>query len=164
MVVVSYGCVFFADYFFKTDFRIWVLGVKAFDARVLYTAVFPYLLLFSTYYIAASVAANSFNNNTLGSKDGKRTWVNTAVLAVFAAIPPVALLAIQYATFFSTGFLAWSVGHMQIVWLFPVVVFLPVTTIISRRIFRETGNPYLPGIINGILVTLIACSNTLTWL
>lgn len=164
VVVVSYGCVFFADFFFKTDFRIWVLGVKAFDAKVIYTAVFPYLLLFLTYYVAASVAANSFNNNTLGSKDGKRAWINTAVLALFSAIPPVALLAIQYGTFFSTGFLAWSVGHMQIVWLFPVVVFLPVTTIMSRRVFRETGNPYLPGIINGILVTLIACSNTLTWL
>jgi hypothetical protein len=164
VVVVSYGCVFFADYFFKTDFRIWVLGVKAFDAKVLYTAVFPYLLLFSIYYIAASVAANSFNNNTLGLKDGKREWVNTTVLAVFSAIPPLVLLAIQYITFFSTGFLAWDTGNMQIVWLFPVLVFLPVTTILSRKIFRETGNPYLPGIINGILVTLIACSNTLTWL
>ena len=160
VVVVSYGCVFFADYFFKTDFRLWVLGVKAFDAKVLSTAVFPYLPLFLIYYVAASVAANSFNNNTLG----KRAWVNTAVLAVFSAIPPVVLLAIQYATFFSTGFLAWSTGNMQIVWLFPVVVFLPVTTILSRKIFRETGNPYLPGIINGMLVTLIACSNTLTWL
>ncbi len=164
VVVVSYGCVFFADYFFKTDFRIWVLGVKAFDAKVLYTAVFPYLLLFSTYYIAASVAANSFNNNTLGMKKGKREWVNTTVLAVFSAIPPLVLLAIQYITFFSTGFLAWDTGNMQIVWLFPVLVFLPVTTILSRKIFREIGNPYLPGIINGILVTLIACSNTLTWL
>ena len=164
VVVVSYGCVFFADYFFKTDFRLWVLGIKAFDAKVLYTAVFPYLPLFLIYYVAASVATNSFNNNTLGSKNGKRSWINTTVLAVFAAIPPVALLAIQYATFFSTGFLAWDTGNMQIVWLFPVVVFLPVTTILSRKIFRETGNPYLPGIINGILVTLIACSNTLTWL
>ncbi len=164
VVVVSYGCVFFADYFFKTDYRLWVLGVKAFDAKVIYTAVFPYLFLFLTYYVAASVAANSFNNNTLGQKDGKRGWINTAVLAVFSAIPPLVLLFIQYTNFFSTGFLAWSVGHMQIVWLFPVLVFLPVTTIMSRTIFKETGNPYLPGIINGVLVTLIACSNTLTWL
>lgn len=164
VVVVSYGCVFFADYFFKTDFRIWVLGVKAFDAKVIYTAVFPYMLLFLTYYIAASVATNSFNNNTLGTKDGKRSWVNTTVLAVFSAIPPLVLVAIQYINFFSTGYLAWDTGNMQIVWLFPVIVFLPVTTILSRKIFRETGNPYLPGIINGILVTLIACSNTLTWL
>lgn len=164
VVIVSYACVFFADYFFKTDFRIWVLGVKAFDASVLYTAVFPYLPLFLTYYIAASVAANSFNFNTLGVKNGKGNWINTAVLAAFNAIPPIVLLVIQYATFRSTGYLAFETGHMQIVWLFPVVVFLPVTTIMSRKIFRVTGNPYLPGIINGVLVTLIACSNTLTWL
>ncbi|MEN6340347.1 MAG: alpha/beta fold hydrolase [Clostridiaceae bacterium] len=163
VVIVSYGCVFFADYFFKTDFRIWVLGIKAFDAKVIYTAVFPYLLLFVTYYTAASVAANSFNNNTLGLKEGKRAWINTAVLAAFSAIPPLVLLAIQYTTFFSTGFLAWSGSNMQVVWLFPVLVFLPVTTIMSRKVFKETGNPYLPGIINGVLVTLIACSNTLTW-
>lgn len=164
VVVVSYGCVFFADYFFKTDYRLWVLGVKAFNANVIYTAVFPYLPLFLTYYIAASVAANSFNHNTLGMKDEKRGWVNTAVVALFSAIPPLVLLAIQYINFYSTGFLAWSVGHMQIVWLFPVLVFLPITTIMTRTVFKATGNPYLGGIINGILVTLIACSNTLTWL
>lgn len=164
VVVVSYACVFFADYFFKADFRIWVLGIKAFDASVLYTAVFPYLPLFLIYYVAASVAANSFNFNTLGVKNGKGNWVNTAVIAVFNAIPPIVLLAIQYATFRSTGYLAFENGHMQIVWLFPVVAFLPIATIMTRRVYRVTGNPYLPGIINGVLVTLIACSNTLTWL
>ena len=164
VVAVSYGCVFFADYFFKADFRIWVLGVKAFDANVLATAAFPYLPLFLIYYVAASVAANAFNFNTLGMKNGKGSWINTAVVALFYAIPPVVLLAIQYGTFLSTGYLAFENGHMQIVWLFPVVVFLPVTMIMTRKIYRATGNPYLPGIINGVLVTLIACSNTLTWL
>jgi len=164
VVVVSYACVFFADYFFKADFRIWVLAVKAFDASVLYTAVFPYLPLFLIYYVAASVAANAFNFNTLGVKNGKGNWINTAVLAAFNAIPPVVLLVIQYATFRSTGQMAFSNGHMQIVWLFPVVAFLPISAIMSRRVYRVTGNPYLPGVINGILVTLIACSNTLTWL
>lgn len=164
VVVVSYACVFFADYFFKADFRIWVLAVKAFDASVLYTAVFPYLPLFLIYYVAASVAVNAFNFNTLGVKNGKGNWINTAVLAAFNAIPPVVLLVIQYATFRSTGQMAFSNGHMQIVWLFPVVAFLPISAIMSRRVYRVTGNPYLPGIINGILVTLIACSNTLTWL
>ena len=164
VVAVSYGCVFFADYFFKADFRIWVLAVKAFDASVLYTAVFPYLPLFLLYYVAASVAANAFNYNNVGLRNGKGAWINTAIVAFFSAIPPLALLIVQYATFFDTGFLAFSVGHMQIVWLFPVLAFLPITTVLSRKVYKATGNPYLPGIINGVLVTLIACSNTLTWL
>lgn len=70
VVSVSYGCVFFADYFFKSDFRIWVLAVKAFNATKVYTAVFPYMVLFLIYYVAQSVAANSFNYNTLGKTMG----------------------------------------------------------------------------------------------
>ncbi|HAA25763.1 MAG TPA: hypothetical protein DCE11_06570 [Ruminiclostridium sp.] len=161
VVSVSYGCVFFADYFFKSDFRIWVLAVKAFDATKIYTAVFPYMVLFLIYYLAQSVAANSFNYNTLG----KKQWVNTAVVAFFNAIPPLVILAIQYIKFFITGFMVWTdPGSMFIVWLIPILVILPVTTIMSRKIYRVTGNPYLPGIINGIIATLISCSNTLTWL
>jgi len=161
VVSVSYGCVFFADYFFKSDFRIWVLAVKAFNATKVYTAVFPYMVLFLIYYVAQSVAANSFNYNTLG----KKQWINTAVVAFFNAIPPLIILIIQYVKFFATGFMAWTdPGSMFIVWLIPVLVILPVTTIMSRKIYRVTGNPYLPGIVNGVIVTLISCTNTLTWL
>lgn len=163
VVAVSYGCVFFADYFFKTDFRIWVLAVKAFDAKVIFTSIFPYMILFLIYYVSISVASNSFNYNRLGMKDGKRQWVNTAVVALFNVIPPLVIVGIQYFNFFTTGFMAWDNGHMQIVWLFPMLAIIPITTIMSRKIYRVTNNPYLPGIINGILVTIIACSNTLTW-
>ena len=31
-VTLAFGILFFADYFFKTDFRLWVLTLKAFDA------------------------------------------------------------------------------------------------------------------------------------
>ena len=160
VVAVSYGCVFFADYFFKADFRIWFLAVKAFDAPKIYTALFPYMVLFLIYYVAQSVAANSFNYNTLG----KRKWVNTAVVALFNAIPPLALVGIQYIHFFVTGYLTWPDGNMQVLWLIAIIVILPATTIMSRKIYRATNNPYLPGIVNGIIVTLMACSNTLTWL
>ena len=54
-------------------------------------------------------------------------------------------------------------ANMQVVWLFPMLVVLPVAAIISRKIYRATNNPYLPGIILGIIVTMISCSNTLTW-
>jgi hypothetical protein len=97
-------------------------------------------------------------------KNGKRKWVNLAVVALFNAIPPVALLVIQYTKFFTTGHMMWTdPGSMYIVWLIPVAVILPVSTIISRKIYEVTNNPYLGGIINGIIVTIIACTNTLTW-
>ena len=127
-------------------------------------ALFPYLELFMVYFIINSIATNCFNYNTIGVKNGKGYWVNTAILAFFNVIGPAFLVLIQYINFFITGHVLFSASqsHLYIVWLFPILVILPASTVISRKIYRATGNPYLPGIINSILVTLISVGNTLT--
>jgi hypothetical protein len=159
-VTVSYGLVFFADFFFKTDYRFWALAVKAFTVEKVVVALFPYLLLFLVYYVANAVALNSFNFIV----NGKKEWINTAFVAVFNGIGPLILVAIQYIGFRAGGELTFGyASNMCIIWLFPIIVILPITAIFARKIYRVTNNPYLPGIINGILITLISCSNTLTW-
>jgi len=159
-VAVSYGIVFFADFFFKTDFRIWVLAVKAFNAEKVSVSLFPYLWLFLIFYVANSVAVNAFNYINIGKKE----WVNTLILAAFNTLPPAILLLVQYIGFVVTGELGLGLStNMVVVWLFPFIAILPITTIISRKIYKVTNNPYLPGIINACIVTLISCSNTLTW-
>ena len=160
VVSVSYSCVFFADYFFKTDFRIWFIAVKAFDSSKIFIALYPYMPLFLVYYLVQSVAANAFNYNTLS----KKKWVNTAVVAIFNALPAIVLVAIQYINFFTTGHMMWPSANMQVLWQIGVMLTLTVTTILSRKIYRATNNPYLAGIINAVIVTLMACTNTLTWL
>ncbi|MDR1392672.1 MAG: hypothetical protein LBJ62_01685 [Bifidobacteriaceae bacterium] len=164
VVAVSYLCVFVVDYFFKTDFRLWVLAVKAFPPGVIWVSVFPVMIFLLVFYVMASIAANSINFIKLTGKSGEREWVNTAVLAAFNTLPAVGLLVIQYIVLFSTGWLAWPSGSMVVLWLFPLLLILPASTVISRKIYRLTNNPYLPGIINGVIVTLIACSNTATWI
>ncbi|MDR2757926.1 MAG: alpha/beta hydrolase [Spirochaetaceae bacterium] len=160
-VTVSYELVFLAGFFFKTDFRIWTLAIKAFNAEKIRIAFFPYLWLFLIFYVANSVAINTFNF----IKIGKKEWINTVIVAIFNTLPPAILLLIQYIGFVITGELGLGIStNMVVVWLFPITVILPATAIISRKIYRITNNPYLPGIINGIIVTLIACTNTLTWL
>jgi hypothetical protein len=84
---------------------------------------------------------------------------------MFNALPPAILLLVQYIGFVATGELGLGIpSGMFVVWLFPILVILPLTAIMSRKIYRVTNNPYLPGIINGCIVTLISCSNTMTWL
>ena len=160
MICVAFGCVFFTDYFFKADFRIWVLAVKTFAVDKVAVAVFPYAIFFLVYYVGNSVALNCFNYNDIG---GKHRWINTTIVAVAAVLPAVVLLLMQYLPFFAGGDLMFRDANMQVVWLFPMLVVLPVAAIISRKIYRATNNPYLPGIILGIIVTMISCSNTLTW-
>lgn len=164
VVAAGFFCVKTVNYFFGTDFRIWVIAVKPFASRFLLLSIFPYMFLFTTYYVVNSLSVNVYNNNTIGMKDGKREWVHTLILALTNVMPVVILLAIQYGTYVGTGYMVWTdPGSMYIVWLLSMLVFLPLSAVIAKKVFRETKNPYLPGLINGIIVTLVTCSNTLTW-
>ncbi|MCC8022248.1 MAG: S9 family peptidase [Clostridiales bacterium] len=159
VTAVTYSWVFVADYFFQVDFRIWVIALKAFEADKVLISIFPYAVFFLIYYVANSVAVNSFNYNDIG----RRSWVNPVIVALFNAVPPAVLLLIQYVPYFITGHITWPQHNMIMVWLFPILVFLPLTAVLARKIYKMTNNPYLGGIVNGLMITIISCSNTLTW-
>lgn len=160
VVAASFTLVFFADYFFKADFRFWVIAIKAFSPDKILIAL-KYLPLFLLFYVANSVSINSFNYVAVGKKE----WMNTALLALFNGLSAIVIVAIQYITFFSTGDIFFkSVSTIVGIWLFPIIIILPVAAIISRKIYKVTNNPYLAGIINATVVTLIMASNTLTQL
>lgn len=160
VVASAFGIVFVLHYFFTTDFRVWVLAIRTFESDKLLIAL-AYLPFFLLYFVVNSILINGFNRITLRGKE----WINTAVLAVSNALGPIIVIAIQYAVFFSTGLPVQGLGAfsaMYVIWLFPVVVILIVTAIISRKIYRVTGNPYIAGFINAMVATLISVSNSLT--
>lgn len=161
VAAVTYFTVFVADYFFKTDFRIWCLTIKAFNPGKLLVAV-KFLPFFLIYYVINSVANNSFNYVKLGKHD----WVNTAVLAVFNGLSPAILIVWIYVSFFINGLHPMEVtgigGSIIGIWLFPIVVILPVYAVISRILYKATKNPYLAGIIMALIITVMSCTNTLT--
>ena len=78
----------------------------------------------------------------------------------------VIVVVLQYTYFKSTGFLLWGEDqtHLMVVWLYPLFAMLPVSALISRAVFKKTGNPYLPGIINAIIIALMSCANTCTFM
>ena len=150
---------FVEDYFFYADFRLWTLAIKAFELPIL--RYLPYILLFFTYYIAVSVATNCFNYNTIGGK------ANAVICAIFSAIPALVLPWIQYITYYTKNHLLWAQTSMSspnypmfVLWLFPIVLILFGTTLISRYIYRSTKNPYIAGIINALIVGIITITNT----
>lgn len=159
VVTVGFGLVFVEDYFFYADFRLWTLAIKAFELPIL--RYLPYVLLFFTYYIAVSVATNCFNYNTIGGK------ANAVICAIFSAIPALVLPWIQYITYYTKNHLLWAQTSMSspnypmfVLWLFPIVLILFGTTLISRYIYRSTKNPYIAGIVNALIVGIITITNT----
>lgn len=167
IAVMAYVCVFTADYFFYADFRIWTLAIKAFEAPIL--KYLPYGLLFVTFYVASSVANNCFNYNEIGGK----SWVNTIIVALFTALPAIILPTIQYTTYFTQKHMMWqqlTLGAnnvnppMYVLWLFPIIIILFASTVINRVLYKVTKNPYVGGVVNVIMVTLLTITNTCTTL
>ena len=161
VVTVAYGIVFLEDYFFLSDFRLWTLAIKAFEAPIL--RYLPYVLLFITYYVAVSVATNCFNFNGIGGK------FNGIICALFAAFPALILPWIQYITYYNTNHMMWMQRTMAdpnypmyVLWLFPIVLILFGSTLISRMIYKSTKNPYIAGLVNGIIVGIMTITNTCT--
>ncbi len=163
VVAGAFLIVFVADYLFKVDFRLWVIPVKAFMPDK-FGIILMYLPFFLVFYVLHSVAVNSFNY----VKQGKE-WVNVAVLALFTTLGALVYVVLQYTTFFTTG-KSWTevmnpaISNIYGIWLFPILIYFPLAVILDRKLYKVTKNPYLGGIIFAMIMTIIACTNTLSQL
>ena len=81
----------------------------------------------------------------------------------FVFLGPQIMIMAQYTKFFITGkmFLDPITGIMGI-WLFPIVLILPLSAFICHKIYKKTNNPYIGGIIMGIIACILTVTNTLT--
>ena len=155
-VTLAFGILFFADYFFKTDFRLWVLTLKAFDADKVLIGL-RYVPLFMFYYIMLSIVCTCYNRNTVCGKG------NTVVTALFNIAGPILYWLVQYIPFFVTGALRWyktEGDRISGIWLYPMVVFLFINPILDRIIYKKTKNPYIMPIISAIIITMMCVANT----
>lgn len=158
VVVVAYSCVFIVDYFFNSDFRLWTLAIKTFEKDKVWLTL-TYMWLFLVYYIAASVSVNSFNYNTIGGKSG---LFNNIIVSLFAAFPAIILPAIQYIAYFTKNHMVWTTPAMQVLWLFPIILILFGANFMSRYLYKVTKDPYIAGIVNGVIVAIMTVTNTST--
>ena len=159
VVFGAFLLVFISDYLFLTDYRLWCFAtIRAFDAQHL-GKILLFLPLWLVYYIATSVAANCYNY----TKMGKKTYASVAWQMFFVFIGPEVMIVLQYLKFFITGkmFLDPITGIMGI-WLFPIVLILPLSVLVSHIIYKKTKNPYIGGIIMAIVACILTVTNTLT--
>lgn len=157
-VCLAMVILFTADYFFKSDFRIWVLTLKAFEADKAVMAL-KYMPMFLLFYIINSVSINCFNYTSVGKK------MNILILSLFNCLGALVFVAIQYIPFFSGGTPMWySTEGFRIsgIWLYPAIVYLFITPFMTRFIYKKTNNPYLCAIVNAALITIMCVANTTT--
>ena len=109
------------------------------------------------------MATNGFNFVQLG----KSKWLSTAVQMFFVFIGPEIMIGVQYITFFNKGFLwtelAGTGGSIIGIWLYPIVFILPLAVFVCSKIYKKSKNPYIGGIIMGIIACVLSVTNTLTY-
>ncbi len=162
VVFCAYGLVFTADILFKADFRLWILPLKAFTNDK-FPLIAMYLPFFAIFYVINSIAINCFNYIK-----GLPEILNIILLALVNGLSAILLIYVQYTTFLTDGRALFEVMFGTVsfniigIWLFPIAIYLPLSALFTRAIFKDTKNPYLGAFIMALIVTIAFTTNTLT--
>ena len=152
---IAYGVLFLMDLLFKADFRIWTFAFKTFDFNI-FPAILRYLPTFLLFYLV-STAAITVNTNT---EKLKGFWGYLLAIALNAGGAILWLLN-QYGTLFRTGVAAHPDSALSGIVLVAMVPTLSIAAIISRNLYKKTGNIWLPGFLNALLMTTMTIANTM---
>lgn len=154
IVFILYLIVFINWAMFVVDFRLWTLDIKVFNVPEMLPTAFRYFIFFGIYYILAGIANQTYRAKNLPE------WATIAINAFFNVFGISLVIIIQYGVFKSTGVLWQPDMSLSYIVLFPIVPILIMATVISRILYKKTGNIWLGSLINGMLFTMMTVANT----
>ena len=155
IVVVAMYLVLFVNWaVWKVDFRFWTFCMKVFEVDVMLPTILRYSVFFGIFYVCNSICNQSYRVKNLPE------WATIAINAFFNVAGIALVFAIQYGTFCSTGELWKPEMNLSYIVLFPIIPVLVVATIISRVLYKKTGNIWLGALINTLLWTVVTVSGT----
>ncbi|MBI5666996.1 MAG: alpha/beta fold hydrolase [Chloroflexi bacterium] len=151
LMLLTYLLVAFSDWFFKTDFRLWVLALKPMS-RLHFQIFLAYLIPFTLFFLVASLAINGQMRRT--NPDGTPVPLGRAMLinVVLMTLGIVILLLIQYLPLMSGRPLPLGEPLLTIVAI-QFVPLLAIVALILTYFFRKTGHIYVGAFICGLFVT-----------
>lgn len=153
-VGMGYVLAGFAKWMFNCDFRLMSYVVKwpASEDFLVALRFIPLLLIF--------FLANAMCQNLSNMVAGRKEWLNILIGCVFNTLGLALIFGYQYLNFIHDGNLRLDGSRVMLSW--PLFINLYVCTIISRRLYKKTGNVYLGAFINAIMFAIIGCANTMT--
>lgn len=155
IIVIAMYTVLFANWaIFKTDFRFWTFAMKVFEVDVMLPTILRYAVLFGIFYFCNAIANQTYRVKNLPE------WATIAINAAFNIFGILLVFIIQYGTFCSTGVMWNPDMNLSYIVLFPIIPVLICATIISRILYKKTGNIWLGVVINTLLWTAVTVSGT----
>jgi pimeloyl-ACP methyl ester carboxylesterase len=155
-VSIGYVSLVAADYFFKIDFRFWVVALKLLSADQ-FAAFLVYVVPFTAFFLVAFRALQGFI--AVQGDSTRRTYV--AAIGALAGGFALFILA-QYAPLFAIGHLLVPAQALNAIISIQFLPLMIVLALISVFTWRRT-NSYVPGaLISGLFVTWYIVAGTAT--
>lgn len=155
-----FAIVWVANNLFRVDYHYYLWGLKNIPLENL-GVFFVYLPMYLVFGLAVSIAVNSAYHCKIGKEP---EWVNDLFFAAMNTIPALAITVIGYYLYAQSGLKPFVFGSTYtFTYTINAIPVFPVAVILIRRLFKKCNNPYIPGIIAGILLCWlqVSCSFTL---
>ncbi len=152
VLAVFYGVMFGVWGMSNVDFRFWTFDLRVFDL-VRVPAMLQYVPFFFIFYMVTSAFSQNYRVKDLPE------WATIAINVVFNVIGVVILLWASNDYFIRTG-TQIATSSLFYIAAIPIIPCVGIATVIARRTYVRTGNAWLAGIINAVIMTFIACANT----
>ncbi|MBB6481499.1 alpha/beta hydrolase [Spirochaeta isovalerica] len=150
----GYVFLFIIDLLFKTDFRIWLVAVRAFNSDHFMSAL-RYMPFFFLYYFSNGVALQVNTNSKY--LQGVKGYLVSYLINIGGLI---LFLIAQYGKLFITGTASFPTVSLNSIVLIGFVVMLFIATVITKKALEKTNNVYTGAFLNTIVFTLMAVSSS----
>ena len=144
------------------DFRFWTFDVRIFEL-IRVPAMLKYVPFFFIFYMVTGALSQNYRVKDLPE------WATIAINVVFNVIGVLIMLWSSNSYFISTG-TQISTSSLFYIAAIPIIPCVGFATVVARRIYVRTGNGWLAGTINSVMMTIFAVANTslaigatLTW-
>ena len=151
---IAYLVLALMDYFFKVDFRFWIVALKPMSS-LQFRIFLGYLIPFTVYFLVLAMSLHGEMARL--SKDGKPLAMWKAMLInvglMIAGI--IILLLVEYVPLFAGNPLGNAAAPESLLAIVAIqfVPILAIVALVSTYFYRKTGHIYVGAFLNAIFVT-----------
>lgn len=149
-----------ANNLFDVDYHYYLWGLKNIPLENL-GVFFSYLPMYLLFGIAVSIALNSAYHCRIAREP---EWANDLFFAAMNMLPALVITFAGYYLYAKDGIKPFIFGSTYTyTYTINAIPVFPIAVILIRRLFKKCNNPYIPGIIAGILLCWlqVSCSFTI---
>lgn len=153
LVSVFYGVINIIWSWTTVDFRIWTFDLRVFNMDRI-VSMLKYVPFFLVFYMVSAAMGQNYRVKDLPE------WATIAINVFFNVIGIMILFWHQNSYFINTGALIDGSNKLFFIACYPIIPCVAVATVVARRMYTRTGNAWLAGLVNALIMTFLACANT----